>query len=337
MEEVKIIYCYDENKNPVHYTKTKKGDKYFCIDCGAELICKDGDIKIKHLAHKNSDNCGGTGESIFHKHWKENLFKAGMYINIANRISEPNNIEILDVLNEVSLGDKYDKKWDIKIIADVLLVTELGDIVVEINYKNPKDWNKLQPYFNELNLLRVYEVTVDKNINTQLEWFCLGEEEEINALKVQILMEHEKQRQHKEQEKKKKKEAREKAKNDKHNKEIDDLKKGVTKIYSIMYNSHTDLQEINENTYILPCIAKAYNHHKSEYTILKLKFDLNKHKFDESKLYNRFKSYNGIKYRNVVVINTPSEDGCYEVIKIYSDEWNVEYDKQLYAKICNVQ
>ena len=177
MEEVKIVYCYDQDGNAVHYSKSLKGNRYYCIDCGSELICKEGSIYRKHLAHLNTLNCGGTGESIFHKHWKENLFKPGMFINIANRITEPNNVEILDVINEVSLNKRYNKQWDKEIIVDVLLVTEKGDIVVEINYKNPKDWNKLTKYYSQLELLKVYEVTVDKHINTKLEWFCLGEQE----------------------------------------------------------------------------------------------------------------------------------------------------------------
>jgi hypothetical protein len=182
MEDVKIIYCYDENKNPIHHSKTVRGDRYFCIDCGSELICKEGNIKVKHLAHKNTENCGGTGESIFHKHWKENFFKAGMYINVANRISKPDNVEILDVLNEVSLRERYNKDWDIDIIVDTLLITEKGEIVVEIHYTNPKDWDKLKPYYEELDLLRVYELTVSKSINTPIQWFMLGEDEEVALL-----------------------------------------------------------------------------------------------------------------------------------------------------------
>ena len=182
MEEVKIVYCYDENKNPIHYSKTIKSNKYYCIDCGAELICKDGKKKIKHLAHKNCDNCGGTGESILHKHWKKNLFKVGMCINIENKYAKPDEVEILEILNEVSLNKRYNKQWETDIIVDILLVTEKGDIVVEIDYKNAKDWDILKPFYDELSLLRVYEVTIGKSVNTKFKWFELYEEERVDHM-----------------------------------------------------------------------------------------------------------------------------------------------------------
>lgn len=85
-----------------------------------------------------------------------------MFINIANKLKEPDNVEILDVYNEVCLNTRYGTTWDRDIIVDVLLITERGDIVVEINYKNPKNWFELKPYYDELDLLRVYEVKVEK-------------------------------------------------------------------------------------------------------------------------------------------------------------------------------
>lgn len=62
-KNIKTIYCYDEDKNTIHYTKTKKGQAYYCIDCGNELLVREGQVYAKHLAHKNAEHCGGTGET----------------------------------------------------------------------------------------------------------------------------------------------------------------------------------------------------------------------------------------------------------------------------------
>jgi len=346
MKEVKIIYCYDENKNAIHYSKTIKGKKYFCIDCGAELICKDGNIKIKHLAHKNTENCGGTGESIFHKHWKENLFKAGMFINIANKMSEPNNIEILDVLNEVSLNKRYLKNWDIEIIVDVLLVTEKGDVVVEINYKNHKDWDKLKQYYDELNLLRVYEVLVDKNINTKLEWFYLGEDEEIKKIEKQKQENERKQKleeyeRYKEKERLKEERKKERAKLKKEKQEEEEqkrkelLKHGVIKQYKILFNNKTNIKKIDDDNYIFSCVLEKKENEKIQYKNIRLKFVLDKINCTKDKIYNKFYSSYVIKYCYVTVNSIPTNDNCYEVID-FSNIYEEEYNKYLYAKLCNV-
>jgi hypothetical protein len=333
MEEVKIIYCHDEHKHPIHYTKTVKGVKYFCIDCGAELIVKDGKKKVKHLAHKNTENCGGTGESIFHKHWKENLFKAGMYINIGTKFSyEPVNVEILDVLNEVSLVERYNKQWDIDIIVDVLLITEKGDIVVEINYKNPKDWDKLKPHYDELNLLRVYEVTVGKSINTSLQWFCLNEEELRNQdITNRFKLQKEKERLINEK-KKEQKRLKQEASDLERQLFFDKLNDGTYKKLKIFYNFKNIIQKTN-NAYILTCL---FEKEINKYEQIKLRFNLEKLKYKEDKLYKTFNVKSGIKHINIVIDTTsPDYDHCYDVVAIGKPEIK-EYNNRLYAQLCNV-
>lgn len=328
MEEVKIVYCYDEHRKAIHYSQSQKGNKYYCIDCGSELTCKDGNVYRKHLAHLNVKNCGGTGESIFHKHWKENLFKAGMFINIANKISFPDNVEILEVLNEVSLNKRYNKKWDKEIIVDVLLITTKGDVIVEINYKNPKNWNKLKGYYSELDIVRVYEVTVDKNINTKLEWFCLGEEAEVKAQLEQqrldeIHLEKEKERLAKEAKENKIKKQQEY--------EADMIKLGKYKEYKILFNFKNMLIRSMNECFTLICLSETK---PSRYEKIELKFNLKQLKCTENKLIKTLTSSYGIKYCHVL-IDTEKTDEYYEVIKLgISDEET--YDKRLYAKLCNI-
>jgi hypothetical protein len=332
MEEVKVIYCYDENKTPIHYSKTIKGDKYFCIDCGSELICKDGKKKVKHLAHKNTEHCGGSGESIFHKHWKENLFKAGMFVNIGTKYSKsPENVEILEVLNEVSLCERYNKKWDNDIVVDVLLITEKGEIVVEINYKNAKDWDKLKPYYEQLNLLRVYEVTVNKSINTPLKWFCLGEEE---LIKKDIEYRHNLQ---KEKEKLIKQKKKEKKKLELDLEEMrkqsikDALENGTYKKIKMLFNFKNTLQKINDKNYVITCL---YEINDFKYEKITLKFDLSRFKIKEDKFNKNFKVSSGIKSCSII-INAKATGNSYDVLFLVDPKFE-KYDKRLFAQLCNL-
>lgn len=343
-ENVKIIYCNDENGNPIHYSKTTKSEKYFCIDCGSELICKDGDIKVKHLAHKNTDNCGGTGESIFHKHWKENLFKAGMFINIANKLKEPDNVEIIDVLNEVSLNNRYEKNWDNDIFVDVLLVTERGDIVVEINYKNPKNWKQLKPYYDELDLLRVFEVKVDKNVNAQLEWHYLGEEEETNKIKKEIAKEkrritiennlvkaeEERTKKEKKLEKIRLKEQEEK---NRWNAIVDGVKNKVYTSTKILMNFKTPLRCIDNGVYVIKCLYE--NGEDGKYEPITLQFKLDKLKITKKKIEKDFNITKGIKYAYIIFDNKMYTEGYYNVLNL-GEIYTYEYNKVLYAKLCNI-
>lgn len=342
-EDVKIIYCYDESGNAIHYSKTEKGNKYFCIDCGSELICKDGDIKVKHLAHKNTENCGGTGESIFHKHWKENLFKAGMFINIANELKEPDNVEILDVQNEVSLNEKYGETWKNDIIVDVLLTTERGDIVVEINYKNPKKWNELKPYYEELDLLRVFEVKVGKNVNTPLEWHYLGEEEETKRIKKEIKEENknikirdmqlkEEQRIIKEKKKAERQIAKIQAQERKWNGIVKKVNEGIYISALILMNFKTPLKRVDDGVYEMTCL---FNKDSIKHRKINLRFRLKELGTTKSKIEREFKISKGIKCSRIIFDKIPSEDGYYEVIS-FDDVYTYDYDNVLFAKLCNI-
>lgn len=336
LEEVKIIYCYDENKTAIHYSKTIKGNSYNCIDCGSELICKEGTKKIKHLAHKNTLHCGGTGESIFHKHWKENLFKAGMYINVANRISKPENVEILEVLNEVSLNKRYNKNWDKEIIVDVLLITEKGEIIVEVNYKNAKNWSKLKSYYDELDILRVYEITVDKTVNSTLKWFCLGEEEEIEKYENEQIKRNSLERMEAVAKREQRKLERAKKKLEKKEVDIklfnDKLRSGVYKEYKIYFNPLNQILSSDSNNFVLNCLFKNSN---DQFEPIILRFEHND-KFKEMVyIKERFKINSGIK-SCIVIAETELGFNEKKVIK-FDKPVKEEYNNRLYAQLCNIK
>lgn len=166
-KNIKILYCYDENKNLVYYTNTIKGNKYYCIECGDELLVKDGVKNQKHLSHKANSACESNGESVIHNHYKTNLFIPGAKISTRKGCAE-----IYNVIVEQFLDERYPKakNWDRKIKPDVILETSLGDVIIEIWNTNKKDWNELVPYYNEIidDLCDVFEVKIN-SIN-DLSW-----------------------------------------------------------------------------------------------------------------------------------------------------------------------
>jgi competence CoiA-like predicted nuclease len=144
-----------------------KDHKYYCSECGEELVIKDGSIKIKHLSHKNSSKCKGTGESIYHRMWKEHMFYKGSQIYVDGIYYEVTNILI-----ETSLKHLFATDWNIDIVPDIILATSGGYVVVEILYTNKKDWMKLDPYYQSIKdkILKVFEVDVGIAVNEAKTW-----------------------------------------------------------------------------------------------------------------------------------------------------------------------
>ncbi len=181
MDEVKIVYCKDSDGKIVYYSDTIPGNKYYCLDCGEELVIKNGQLKVKHLSHKSNSSCNSSGESYIHNHYKKNMFIPGMVIT-----TRKGNAVIERILIEEEIGKYYQKKWNRKIFPDVLLVTNEGDVAIEFNYSNKKKWKEYIEYYKELNLLDIFEIDICENINSvnNLVWrSAIDEFEKIEAIK----------------------------------------------------------------------------------------------------------------------------------------------------------
>ncbi len=260
-----------------------------------------------------------------------------MFINIAARCYEPNNVEILDVLNEVSLNERYSKSWDKEIIVDVLLITEKGDIVVEINYKNPKNWRELKPYYKELDLLRVFEVKVDKYINSKLEWSFLGEEDEINRYEEeQIRLEIEEAKERREKKKRQKKE-RERRKEEKERKHIEHENKMIKEgkyVECKIYINHKNELEYHEESksFTLTCL---YNAGSKGYKRLDLRFNTRENLYTKRFIENNFEVTQGI-LECTIIVDKHKVNGYHNVSRaFYSME--SDYNKRLYAQLCQLE
>lgn len=139
--EDKITYIADAGK----------GIDYTCPDCGKVLRVRDGVIRIKHFYHKNSEDCGGTGESLVHKFWKE---KVSNYKKFAG-------YEIIDSKVEFRLLEG-------KLIPDIIFKTSENEfIAVEICYKNKKTSRYNELFYKCGWLKEVYEIVVNERNETE--------------------------------------------------------------------------------------------------------------------------------------------------------------------------
>ncbi len=104
-------------------------------------------------------------ESYSHKYFKDNLVKIEDTIQVSG-----NDYKILSIDKEVDLGKFFKVKFDKKIIVDLLINTSGGYVVIEILYTHGRCWTELKPYFDKLNLLEVFEVSVPRDIRGCPTW-----------------------------------------------------------------------------------------------------------------------------------------------------------------------
>lgn len=168
-------------------------------------------------------------ESLIHNHYKNNLVIPGMKFYINGEY-----IEVLNVETEVNLNKKFNKEWDKTIIVDILATTELGYIVIEINYTHAKDWEDLIKYYSEINLIEVYEVIISEDPIIPPIWKSMNK-----LLKIE--------------------------------KEIPNDKYVENGLF--YFGPNSKLYKVNENTYQVKCIYRL-QHTGSQTRIVTLEFDL---------------------------------------------------------------
>ena len=100
-------YALDKNCNLISIENASKGNEYFCINCGAVMITKLGDIRRHHFAHKaNIHKC--SYETYLHKLAKFRIaecFNSAAHFNIILQTSSTCSIENCPV------GSKEQCQW----------------------------------------------------------------------------------------------------------------------------------------------------------------------------------------------------------------------------------
>ncbi len=72
-----MFYGLDCKNNKVCIDDAVKTNKYYCPECGEELILKKGAIKVHHFAHKSTENClySNREMSAWHLEWQSHFDK----------------------------------------------------------------------------------------------------------------------------------------------------------------------------------------------------------------------------------------------------------------------
>lgn len=187
LKELTIPFAIVNNKVK-SITNITKFDEAYCLQCGEKLMLKNGDVKIKHLAHYSNSNCiykdereykhRGNGESYEHKYAKEFLkdnltyfrqygnqiiikdgeFKLGGYTDLKINSIE---MEYRGLQDELKLERAY--------IPDILIRTDNTLIALEIYKSNKKDVGDITELLIGKNI-SVYEIDINNvnltNINT---------------------------------------------------------------------------------------------------------------------------------------------------------------------------
>lgn len=132
MKALLYEYAKDEHDVYTHIDNALKGHCYRCIECGEQLIIKDGSKKRKHFAHKSNSNC--NGESYIHKIWKKRI-KDKFYSNspfiIKYFVGTPCK-DVTTCLIKKKIPDLKCNKCDVK---EVDLKLEYDTCKEEIEYK----------------------------------------------------------------------------------------------------------------------------------------------------------------------------------------------------------
>lgn len=170
--QILLPYAYDCNKELVHIDNAKKGEKYTCPNCGAELILKISKIpegqkyhRKNHYAHKgNSDN--HCSESFLHK-----LFKERCVEYIQQKISNNDNINfewLCEKCEEDHSGNLLRKavnvasEYDMGICKpDIALFDKDGKVVIVVEIVvTHKPEPEVMQYYDE-NKIACLQIQVD--------------------------------------------------------------------------------------------------------------------------------------------------------------------------------
>lgn len=153
---MKNLYALKHSKEliKIEDVQKTKEDKYFCLQCGDELIARKGNINKHHFSHKNKIDCNyetylhKLGKLIFYKTYNDCLLNNKPFyidfetkrncntcINIENinRVCEINSqkdkFDLTKIFNEIYLEKPHNG-----FVADILLKSSQRDEVIFIEF-----------------------------------------------------------------------------------------------------------------------------------------------------------------------------------------------------------
>lgn len=151
LKDFSISYpiAFDKNKKLIHISEAKKGEEYFCPECGGEMIPRLGEVKVHHFAHKAfSASC--IGEAGYHAVAKWVLFyyfqnHKKLEFNVACDVCRK-PFKIIEEVEKVEI-EKFEENG---LKPDVTVLFKSGEAMpCEVVYKHPIDDKKIQQYLQK--------------------------------------------------------------------------------------------------------------------------------------------------------------------------------------------
>ena len=69
-----MYYAFDKNNKRINVKYASSNTKYFCPECGEELLIRNGSINAHHFAHKKGSNCCIASDMSDWHIWWQNCF-----------------------------------------------------------------------------------------------------------------------------------------------------------------------------------------------------------------------------------------------------------------------
>lgn len=145
MKTLNLTYAL-RNNSLVHISEVERGLECGCIcpACGEKLIAKKGSKVMHHFAHKSTVECEYGYQTSLHLAAKRIISKDGIMRVPALYLTFPQSgkKELLETEKVLKVSEVIlEKKLD-NIIPDILLITDIGKIIVEIFVTHEIDLQK---------------------------------------------------------------------------------------------------------------------------------------------------------------------------------------------------
>lgn len=153
-DKIKYSYAKNENGDIVNIEDAKKGEKYFCIGCGDEMIVRLGGVRVHHFSHKSNNNC--NEETYLHKLAKRkivDLFNSSdeffiEYCVLKYEVCASSEICELENMNrcrdEVEDISYVPRRFDLKQFYDLAEEEKnIGDFVADVLITNSNNHQRL--------------------------------------------------------------------------------------------------------------------------------------------------------------------------------------------------
>ena len=170
-----------KNKKLVHISEVESGLKCNCIcpGCGAVLIARKGTKVKHHFAHKSTIECEYGYQTSIHLLAKEIISKVHEFVipELYFSFPESGKRELIDESRTVKVQEVILEKKVSDIIPDILLITDIGKIIVEIFVTHEIDELKLEK-LKKINIptIEIDLSKIERNITEELLTNVLLEE-----------------------------------------------------------------------------------------------------------------------------------------------------------------